>query len=131
MSVDFARCIPVLASLDTAETRDFYVAQLGFTSDYADGDYLIVKRDDMEIHFWKAVDRQFPENTSCYIRGGQVPTLYEEFKHRGVSRLSPFEVRPWNMKEFYVHGPARQPVALRLWGVVGDRPRTVALTTST
>ena len=31
VSVDFARCIPVLASLDIAETRDFYVGQLGFT----------------------------------------------------------------------------------------------------
>ena len=105
MSVDFARCIPVLASLDIAETRDFYVGQLGFASDYAEGDYLIVKRDDMEIHFWKTADRQFPENTSCYIRGGQVPALYEEFKRRGVAKLSPFEVRPWNMKEFYIHDP--------------------------
>jgi hypothetical protein len=78
MSVDFARCIPVLASLDIAETRDFYVG---------------------------TADRQFPENTSCYIRGGQVPVLYEEFRQRGVPRLSPFEVRPWNMKEFYIHDP--------------------------
>ena len=105
MSIDSARCIPVLASLDIAETRDFYVERLGFSSDYADGDYLIVRRDDMEIHFWKADDRRFPENTSCYIRGGQVPMLYEEFKRCGVPKLSPFLVKPWNMKEFYVHDP--------------------------
>ena len=105
MSIDFARCIPVLASLDIGETRDFYVGQLGFAGNYADGDYLIVKRDDMEIHFWKTTDRQFPENTSCYIRGGQVSALYEEFRQRGVPKLSPFEVRPWNMKEFYVWDP--------------------------
>jgi hypothetical protein len=30
VSVDFARCIPVLASLDIAEIRDFYVGWLGF-----------------------------------------------------------------------------------------------------
>ena len=103
--MDLARCIPVLASLDIAETRDFYVDRLGFKSDYAAGDYLIVKRDDMEIHFWKTDDRRFPENTSCYIRGGQVPALYEEFRQRDVPRLSAFLVRPWNMKEFYVHDP--------------------------
>lgn len=80
MSVDFARCIPVPASLDIVEARNFYVGQLGFTSDYAEGDYLIIKRDDMEIHFWKTADRQFPENTSCYIRGAQVPALYDEFR---------------------------------------------------
>ncbi len=94
MSVDLARCIPVLASLDIAETRAFYVGQLGFTSDWADDDHLIAKRDDMEIHFWKTADRQFPANTSCYIPGGQVPALYEEFRQRGVSGLSPSEVRP-------------------------------------
>lgn len=102
---DAARTIPVLASLDIAETRDFYVGQLGFSCDYAEETYLIVKRGEMEIHFWKTGDRQFPENTSCYIRGGEVPALYEEFRQRGVSRLSAFEVRPWSMKEFYVHDP--------------------------
>ncbi len=105
MMADRARSIPVLASLDFTETRDFYVWHLGFSSDYADDNYLIVKRDEMEIHFWKTDDRRFAENTSCYIRGGQVPALFEEFQQRRVPRLSPFEVRPWNMKEFYIHDP--------------------------
>ncbi|TAJ28226.1 MAG: VOC family protein, partial [Reyranella sp.] len=47
MTVDPARCIPVLASLDIAESAAFYTAQLGFAVNYQDGDYLIVKRDDM------------------------------------------------------------------------------------
>jgi hypothetical protein len=80
MNVDCARCIPD-----------------------AEGDYLIVKRDDMEIHFWKTADRQLPETTSCYIRGGQVGALFEEFERRQVPKLSSFEVRRWNMKEFHVH----------------------------
>ncbi len=101
---DPARCIPILASLDIAESKDFYVTQLGFRAERY-GDYLIVRRDDMEIHFWLAPDRIHPEHTSCYIRGGQVVALYEEFAGRGVDGLSGFEVRPWNMKEFYVHDP--------------------------
>ena len=101
---DPARCIPVLASLDIAESYDYYVNQLGFRGDRI-GDYLIVKRDEMELHFWLAKDRIHPEHTSCYIRGGQVPALYEEFKARGVAKLSDFAVRPWNMKEFYIHDP--------------------------
>ena len=32
-------------------------------------------------------------------------TDFEEFQQRRVPRLSPFEVRPWNMKEFYIHDP--------------------------
>lgn len=104
-SIDEARCIPVLASLDIEATRAFYVDQLGFASDYVEATYLIVKRDAMELHFRKTDDRKFPENTSCYIRGGQVPALFEEFSRRQVPGLSPFEVRPWNMKEFYIHDP--------------------------
>jgi catechol 2,3-dioxygenase-like lactoylglutathione lyase family enzyme len=106
LPVDPARCFPVLASLDIAESRDFYVSVLGFTEVvYEDAKYLIVRRQDMELHFWLANDRIFPENTSCYIRGEQITSLYHEFRTRGVPRLSAFEVRPWNMKEFTVHDP--------------------------
>jgi hypothetical protein len=48
----------------------------------------------MEIHFWLARDRIHPEHTSCYIRGGQVIALYDEFLTRGVPQLSDFAVRP-------------------------------------
>jgi hypothetical protein len=101
---DHARAIPVLASLDIAESAAFYRQQLGFRTE-AVGDYLIARRDDMEIHFWLAKDRIHPENTSCYIRGGQVVALYQEFRDRQVPKLSEFKVRPWNMKEFYIHDP--------------------------
>jgi catechol 2,3-dioxygenase-like lactoylglutathione lyase family enzyme len=101
---DSARCIPILASLDIDESYEFYVDQLGFKGERF-ADYLIVRRDEMEIHFWLATDRIHPENTSCYIRGGQVSALYEEFSARGVSKLSDFAVRPWNMKEFFIHDP--------------------------
>jgi catechol 2,3-dioxygenase-like lactoylglutathione lyase family enzyme len=104
-NTDPARTIPVLASLNIAESRDFYAGALGFSIIYEDGNYLIVRRDEMEIHFWLAGDRIHPENTSCYIRGGQIVALYEEYKARGVPRLSSFEVRPWDMKEFYIHDP--------------------------
>ena len=104
-AVDHARSIPVLASLNIGESRDFYVDKLGFNDIYRDINYLIVRRDAMELHFWLAKDRTHPENTSCYIRGGQVVTLYDEYKTRDIARLSSFEVRPWNMKEFYIHDP--------------------------
>lgn len=104
MTIDPARTIPVLASLDIDESLAFYTRQLGFTAS-RHGDYLLVRRDDMELHFWLAKDRIHPENTSCYVRGGQVAALYEEYRARGVPRLSSFEVRPWDMKEFHIHDP--------------------------
>ena len=103
--IDPARTIPVLASLDIAESVRFYESQLGFSCGYQEGHYAILKRDGMELHFWLAPDRIHPENTSCYIRGGQVVALHAEYAARGVPRLSAFQVRPWDMKEFTVHDP--------------------------
>jgi len=67
--------------------------------------YLIIRRGEMEIHLWKSDDLKLPEVSSCYIRGGEVPALHTEFSARGVDKLTDFTVRPWNMKEFYIHDP--------------------------
>lgn len=103
--IDPARAIPVLASLDLEESRAFYVDRLGFALVYVGANYLIVRRGEMEIHFWLTDDRRFPENTSCYVRGGEVALLHEEWRAAGVARLSDFSTRPWGMKEFHLHDP--------------------------
>lgn len=106
MLFDPARSIPILPSPDIKESRDFYRDRLGFSVIGPEMDaYLIVRRGEIEIHFWLSEDRELPKVSSCYVRGGEVPALHEEFSRRGVERLSPFAVRPWNMKEFYIHDP--------------------------
>ncbi len=106
MAIDVARTIPILPSPDIAVSRAFYRDRLGFQAVEPDmAQYLIVRRDEMEIHFWFCEDRKLPEVSSVYIRGGQVPSLYDEYLARGVERLSAFTVRLWDMKEFYVHDP--------------------------
>lgn len=98
--------LPILPSLDLAETHAFYGGQLGFDQTvYADDAYLIVRRDPIELHFWKTDDRSLCERTAVYIRGGAVDALHAEFAARGVQRLSAFTVRPWDMKEFTIHDP--------------------------
>ncbi len=101
---DRARCIPILASLNLDETELFYGAMLGFAVT-RHADYLLAKRDEMELHFWLTDDPVHPRNTACYIRGGQVPALHAEFAARAMPGLSDFEVRPWDMKEFTIHDP--------------------------
>ena len=102
---DPARTIPVLPSLDIGESHRFYVGILGFGEVYRDDGYLIIRRDQMEMHFRYSGDRKLPESTPCYIRGGQIEALYREFSRSRVPRLSDFSIRPWNMKEFYIHDP--------------------------
>jgi catechol 2,3-dioxygenase-like lactoylglutathione lyase family enzyme len=106
VAVDPARTIPVLPSPDIEATKAFYTGGLGFeATHYEVEQYLIVRRAEMEIHFWHTEDRALPEVSSCYIRGGEIAALHAEFSARGVEKLSAFTVRPWNMKEFYVWDP--------------------------
>jgi len=102
---DRAISIPVLASLNVSETAAFYIEQLGFQAVFQADDYLLVRRDAIELHFWLTDNPNFPENTSCYIRGGQIAELHEEFSEASVPGLSAFELRPWGMKEFYISDP--------------------------
>ena len=104
---DFAHSIPILASLNLAETAQFYTDTLKFEVIGIYEDYLIVRRDEMEIHYWLCNDPNVPLMTACYIRGGQVSALFEEFKQATFKsgKLSGFSVRAWNMKEFYIHDP--------------------------
>jgi catechol 2,3-dioxygenase-like lactoylglutathione lyase family enzyme len=61
--------VPVLASLDLAESRQFYTELLGFDCLHASADYLMLRRDGCELHLWHCTERHIAENTSCYVRG--------------------------------------------------------------
>ncbi|WP_346909761.1 VOC family protein [uncultured Roseibium sp.] len=97
--------IPVLPSLDFAETKCFYEGLLGFSNIYEADSRVILRRGSIELHFWLTDRKDFCENSSCYIRGGGIDALYEEFRGKGVPGLSAYEVRPWNMKEFHLLDP--------------------------
>jgi len=102
---DPAISIPVLASLCIDESAQYYCGRLGFSEICRDENYLIVRRDQIEIHFWLAEERVFPEHTSCYIRGGQILALYKELRAKGLERLSVLSERPWGMTEFHLNDP--------------------------
>ena len=79
-AVDPARTIPTLPSPDIEATKAFYSGDLGFeVTHYQAEQYLIVRRGEMEMHFWHTDDRALPEVSSCYIRGGEVAVLHASF----------------------------------------------------
>ena len=96
--------VPVLASLNLAESVAFYTERLGFVSVARYADYAIVKRDGCELHFWACDNPLVAQNTSCYVRTSSAQALYLEFKDRGAD-VKPPENRPWGMKEMYVVDP--------------------------
>lgn len=101
-----ARAVPILPSLDIARTRAFYEERLGFAArHYEEENYLILRRSEIELHFWLTDDVKLPPVSSAYVRGRDVPGLHADFARRGTPKLSGITARPWGMTEFYVWDP--------------------------
>ena len=99
------QAIPILRSPNLKETAVFYT-KLGFEPEAVDDDYLILRRPGIELHFSPPdhADGRATEST-CYIRGGGIDALHQEWTKAGVPELSPIYHRPWGMYEFYISDP--------------------------
>ncbi len=95
--------VPVLASLNLAETLQFYTRHLGFAPLLEMDNYLILQRDGCELHFWPCNERHIAENTSCYVRAN-TGVLHADFAARGL-QVAPPVIQPWGMKEMFVLDP--------------------------
>lgn len=95
--------IPVLASLNEANTVKFYTEKLGFAFHASWDGYLILSRDGIYIHLWPCADAAIAKSTSCYIIVNEVEMLYAEYKSAGVVHPeNELQDRPWKMKEFSI-----------------------------
>lgn len=100
--------VPKLPFRDKETTVAYYVDRLGFSlqSDY--GDYLILKMDSAEIHFFS-----YPEldparsHFMVYLRVDNIDECYRRFIDRAVE-IHPngsLETKPWGQKEFSLLDP--------------------------
>jgi hypothetical protein len=97
--------IPILPSLNLDETAGFY-ARLGFVEDSRWPDeYLIVSRDDGEIHFWACGDPAVPKVSSCYVYVEDAAALYAEYLAEAIERMKPPEQTDYDILEFSVIDP--------------------------
>ena len=93
-----------------AATRNFYISQLGFTdigtADYEG--YLLVKKDNVEIHFFEFKELNLNENEGqVYIRTNDIDTLYQFVLENNIS-IHPaghLQTKPWGQKEFALLDP--------------------------
>ena len=99
--------VPILASLDIATTVEFYTELLGFTCRFqSPGEYAIVQRDAIEIHFWPCDDANIASNTACRVAVSGIAALYEEYSAQGVLRHDcELHDTPWGTREFEVFDP--------------------------
>lgn len=99
---------PKLPMRDKERIKDFYVSQLGFSllGDYRG--YLLLRRDDIEIHFFASIDLNPKKNYGqVYIRTNAIDHLYQSFIDSEVS-IHPnggLQNKAWGQREFSILDP--------------------------
>ena len=99
---------PKLPMRQKVQTLDFYIQQLGFEllADY--GDYVLVKKEQVELHFFQYKDLDPATNYGqVYIRTNNIQQLYQDLLERKVPihPNSPLQQKPWGQWEFALLDP--------------------------
>ena len=101
---------PKLPMRDKEVTKDYYINQLGFQlfegNDF--NGYLILHRDNVEIHFFEFKNLDPTENYGqVYIRTKEIDKLFQTFLDNNIS-IHPngfLETKPWGQREFALLDP--------------------------
>ena len=93
---------------DKNATKDFYLNKLGFIElgDY--GDYLLIKKDDIEIHFFEFKNLDPKENSGqVYIRTNDIDNLYQSLldNKTDIHPNGKLQTKPRGQKEFSMLDP--------------------------
>jgi hypothetical protein len=99
---------PKLPMRDKAVTKEFY-EMLGFEQVGGDFDnYLMVQKDEIQIHFFEFKELNPKENYGqVYIRTDDIETLYQSFLENKVT-IHPngnLQTKPWGQREFSILDP--------------------------
>jgi catechol 2,3-dioxygenase-like lactoylglutathione lyase family enzyme len=96
---------PILPTRDIDAAEAFW-SRLGFATVYKDAaEYLIVRREGAEAHFWLNPDLDPAKNDAgAYLRPADIDALDAEWRAlglpaAGVPRYVPAEDKPWDMRE--------------------------------
>ncbi|UBM59099.1 VOC family protein [Marinilongibacter aquaticus] len=100
---------PKLPFIDKESTLEYYTERLGFTliSDY--GDYFILRKDKVVLHFFSFPTLQ-PKKSDFMIYlevDEDIESLYESLQEKGVPihPNAPLSEKPWKRKEFALIDP--------------------------
>jgi hypothetical protein len=102
--------IPKLPMRDRAITHNYYVNKLGFkyigSNDFEQ--YLIVERDNLQIHFFEFKTLDPKENYGqIYLRTDKIDELYKSMLGNNIEIHSngDLENKPWQQREFSLLDP--------------------------
>lgn len=101
---------PKLPMRDKTATKKYYIENLGFEQIGSDDfpDYLMLKKDEIEIHFFLFKDLKPEENYGmAYIRVADIEAQYQTLLDTKVA-IHPngsLQKKPWGQKEFALLDP--------------------------
>jgi len=101
---------PKLPMRNKAITKEYYINHLGFKQIGSDeyDEYLMVKKDDIEIHFFLFKNLKPKKNYGqVYVRTNSIDQLYQELidKNIAIHPNGKLEIKPWEQKEFALLDP--------------------------
>ena len=85
---------------DMEQALAFY-AQLGFATTERSGEFVVVERDGISLHFHVSEGHRV-----CWIGVTNIEALYQQYLPTGAIQ-SPLTSQPWGMKEFFLCDPFR------------------------
>ena len=91
---------PRVPVADMKQALAFY-AQLGFATTERSGEFVIVERDGISLHFHVADGHRV-----CWIGVTNIEALYQQYMPTGAIQ-SPLTSEPWGMKGFFLCDPFR------------------------
>ena len=100
--------IPKLPMRVKAQTKKYYIEQLGFLEMADYGDYLLLEKEGIEIHFFEFKKLDPLENYGqIYIRTNQIEALYAQLQEANVviHPNAPLQQKPWGQIEFSLLDP--------------------------
>lgn len=111
MTFKLSPAIPQLPSGDIEKTAKFFTEKLGFevVAKYPQQKFLIVRREQAEIHFWQTDSEEDAKNlgreSACYIRVENIEPFFEELKKREAVFRYELTQQPWGMNEMQIDDP--------------------------
>jgi hypothetical protein len=99
---------PKLPMRDKVLTKDYYLNSLGFDDIGDYGDYLMVRKDNIEIHFFEFKKLDPKENYGqVYIRTNDIEAYYQWLLNNKISihPNAPLQTKPWGQMEFSLLDP--------------------------
>lgn len=101
MTTHFRSVVPILPSLDLPRTSAFWQKHFGFAELLIRDDYLILRKDEVSVHFWACTNPEIPRGSGIRINTTGVNALFESCSASGIVHSNgTLEDKPWGTREF-------------------------------